>query len=72
MWQLTWQLTETARMQVSHQEREGEVFVCRILKMDETACRLCEPELQRQSRITTPTKMSTVKGSEESHVHCSL
>jgi hypothetical protein len=67
-----WQLTETARMQVSHQEREGEVFVCRILTIDETGCRLCEPELQRQPRITNPTKMSTVKESEESRVYCSL
>jgi len=42
-------LTETARMQVSHHEREGEAFVCRILTIDETGCRPCEPESKRQS-----------------------
>lgn len=36
-------------MQVSHHEREGEAFVCRVLTIDETGCRPREPELKIQS-----------------------
>jgi hypothetical protein len=73
-----WRLTETARMQVNHHEREGEAFVCQILAIDGTGCRPCEPELKRESnqvaspRITNPMKVSTVIESKESHVHCSV